>query len=376
MKPGLLCIDQTQFGYLTDAYQFCRHLTAHYAITYLCWDYGLERMTVPGVRVQYVGREGGKAARVLRFLRAAVLEARQPAYAAVFVEQCELCALLPLLAGRKRMILDIRSGSVHRHRAVRFIGNWDIRLESLAFPHVAVISESLRKMLGISARRGHILPLGADKPELPAKTFDAFRLFYVGSLESRHIDRTVQGVAEFLRDVRPEIPVHYDIVGFGRGPEEEQLNATIAACGMQDVVTFHGRVPHARLEPFLAKANIGVAFIPMVPQYDVQPATKLFEYLQAGMPVLATNTLENRLVVIKENGVLVNDTVEGVRTGLRLLYERRKEYSSAAIARTAEAYTWEAIVGQNLLPYLAQVTDPGHTNTHDKISVITTGSRT
>lgn len=178
-------------------------------------------------------------------------------------------------------------------------------------------------------------------------------LLYVGSLEARHIDRTVEGFARFYREFGQKIVLSYDIVGFGPRDAEERLRDSIAASGCDRAVTFHGRIPYAGLQPFLERTNIGIAFIPLEEYYQCQPATKLFEYLLAGMPVVATSTWENVRIVNETNGVLVPDSADGVYDGLRRLYQNRASYDSRAIRATVADYTWERIVTENLQPYLS-----------------------
>lgn len=66
---NLVIISQSQFGYHTDTYYYCKYLKEEYTITYLCWDHSLPKIEMDGVRVVYVNREGNALVRTLRFLR-------------------------------------------------------------------------------------------------------------------------------------------------------------------------------------------------------------------------------------------------------------------------------------------------------------------
>jgi glycosyltransferase involved in cell wall biosynthesis len=255
--------------------------------------------------------------------------------------------------------MDVRTGYVRASNALRWLFNRGILLDSLMFSHVTVISASLGRYLRISSRKAHVLPLGAENLGIPSKRFDSMRLLYVGSLEFRHIDRTVEGVARFAREHRGTLPISYDIVGFGPPDVEDALRRQIAASGCADLITFHGRVPYPGLRPYLERNTIGIAFVPLVDQYQCQPATKLFEYLLAGMPALATSTEENARVVTPANGVLVSDSAEGVYQGLNTLRNNLGSYASAAIRASVEEYLWENIAAHNLRPYLQQLLGAG-----------------
>ena len=88
-----------------------------------------------------------------------------------------------------------------------------------------------------------------------------------------------------------------------------------------------GHLKHDDLLPFWKRYNVGVSFVPVNEIYAVQPPTKTFEYLLAGMPVIATGTSENRRVVSEKNGLIVKDTAETLFQGLQHLYAKRKAFS-------------------------------------------------
>ena len=68
----------------------------------------------------------------------------------------------------------------------------------------------------------------------------------------------------------------------------------------------------------------------------------------SGMPVIATGTFENSLIVNDLNGVIIKDTPEDFCAGLINFYNRRNSYNSSAIRKSVEAFTWENIVKSNL----------------------------
>jgi glycosyltransferase involved in cell wall biosynthesis len=346
---------QDQFGYLTDSYQFAAYLRDTFEITYLGWDDGLPRVAMDGVRVVYLPRVGGKLRGLLTFLAGVFLEIRRGKYDLVYISHFPGAGLYPVFMPRSVFVLDVRTGYVRRGGLIRWLMNREILIDSLMFRHVTVISESLREVLGISKGKVRVVPLGAEMAELPPKRFDRMHLLYVGSLEVRHIDRTVSGFARFYREFHTRIPLSYDIVGFGPPEVEQTLRAAIVDSGCAESITFHGRVPLPQLGPFLARNTVGIAFIPIEDHYQCQPATKLFEYLLAGMAVLATGTYENARIVRAESGVLIEDTADAVYGGLKALYGCLHTYDSRTIRLTVAEYTWARIVRENLAPYLLSV---------------------
>lgn len=354
-RHRVLIAGQDQFGQLTDSYQFVRYLREQFDVTFVGWEFGLPHVPMEGVTLVHFDRTGGKIRRYFAFLARLLRLIWREKYDLVFLLHFPGAGLYPLLAPGREYVLDIRTGYIKRNPLVRNVLNAVISADSLFFRHMTVISESLRRVLNISQRKAHILPLGADMPEYAPKEFTSMRLFYVGSLEARHIDRTVDGFARFYRDTAGRIPLSYDIVGFGPPDAEERLRQSIAASGCADAVTFHGRVPYTGLGPYLERATVGVAFIPLAVYYQCQPATKLFEYMLAGMPVVATSTWENARVVNDANGVLIPDSAEGMAEGLRRLSMRLSTYDSQTIRATVAEYTWVRIVRENLAPYLLTV---------------------
>jgi glycosyltransferase involved in cell wall biosynthesis len=260
-----------------------------------------------------------------------------------------------LAAGRRSVILDHRSGYVRDGRLNRIFANALMTFESMFYRHVTVISEGLRRVLAIRPNKSHLLPLGADPIPAGGKNLRDFRLIYVGSLDSRRIHETVLGVDRFLAEEGEAIRLSYDIVGFGSPEEEQRLREAIARSAHPGKITFHGRVPYDRLARYLEKGNVGIAYIPIEQRYDCQPPTKLFEYLLAGMVVLATRTTENSRIINSSNGVLVEDTVAGVYEGLKEVFRRREEFDLQSIQAQSMPYAWEQIVSRNLRVYLQQI---------------------
>ncbi len=354
-RPRLLVAGQDQFGYLTDSYQYVLHLRKEFDVTYIGWDYGLPPITLDGAAVRHIPRTGNKLVRYAAFLRGLLTEIRRGAFDVIILSHFWGAGIYPLLGLNRNYIMDVRTGYVRASNTLRWLFNRGILIDSLMFPHVTVISASLGDYLHISSRKAHVLPLGAEDLAIPPKRFDSMRLLYVGSLEFRHIDRTVEGVARFMRENRGTLPITYDIVGFGPPEVEDALRRQIAASGCADLITFHGRVPYTALRPYLERTTIGIAFVPLVDHYQCQPATKLFEYLLAGMPALATSTEENARVITPANGVLIPDSAEGVYQGLHTLRNNLGSYTSAAIRASVEEYLWENIVAHNLRPYVLQL---------------------
>ncbi len=347
----ILCI--SQFGYLLDTYYYCKHGRELLDITYMGFEGSRPTVTLDGVSIKTVSRKGNKIRRFLRWLWMGLKESRRD-YDVVFIKYFPGCSVIRLLTPWKQFVFDIRTGSICRSRWRRKLSDAFMVIESQVFRHVTVISESLAKKIGLRAGRYHVLPLGADVLAANEKHFDELHLLYVGTLSGREIEKTILGFEQFYHRHKDDITMSYRIVGDGYNGELEQLRRVVVDRGLEGVVKLLGYVHHSKLGELWEMCNVGVSFIPINDIYDCQPATKTFEYLLAGMPVIATGTAENRRVVSEENGVVIDDTADSFAQGLEHLYMQRVVFVSAEIRRTLEDHCWEKIVGLDLIGVLTE----------------------
>jgi glycosyltransferase involved in cell wall biosynthesis len=341
-RPSILIINQQQFGYHSDTYYYCKYLSTKKDVTYICWDYGLKKLTLPNVCILYVSRQGNLPRRNLRF----IFQARRQVcktYDYNFIKYFNGCILIMLLSGRTNFLLDIRSWSVLAKKSSRMADNLCLKFETTFFRHVSVISKSLAARLNI-LHRAKILPIGAEILSKKNKSFDKLNILYVGTLHNRNLDQVLKGFAIFLKNHQHKIPVHFTLIGSGFGTEEEQLKDLVRKLKLQAAVDIIGQVPHDELTPYFDTHNIGVSYIPKTDYFDVQPPTKTFEYLLSGMPVIATGTYENQRIITNENGVLIRDTAEGFYHGLVQMYQNLHAFDSNRIRDNARSHTWKNIV--------------------------------
>lgn len=84
----------------------------------------------------------------------------------------------------------------------------------------------------------------------------------------------------------------------------------------------------------------------MTPYFEYQPATKTFEYLMAGLPVIATNTYENKVVVNKNNGYLINDNPQEFADAVSFLYNNFNCFDEESIRLSVKNFQWSKIVNR------------------------------
>lgn len=131
-----------------------------------------------------------------------------------------------------------------------------------------------------------------------------FRVTYVGGITK------LRGALELIEALRVLKEAGYQTVVLQLiGPLfprtlERELNNLVQQYGLGENVRIPGPVPHEQVASILARSNIGVAILHPDPNYVNSLPTKLFEYMAAGLPVVASNF------------PLWKEIVEGNRCGL------------------------------------------------------------
>lgn len=354
MKPELAIVNIYQLGYHTDTYNYCKYLKNDFKITYISFHQGFENIVIDGIKTVYVPHLKGFWNLVKGYIKFAKL-LKQSKPDIVFLFYARFISLVKVFGPSCAYILDVRTGFLKRNIFERRIWNLLLWFESLWFKHITIISEGLRKQLYLPSEKCHLLPLGGNIID-PGKEFSGLNLLYIGTFDQREIQATIEGVAIFKKKY-PDVLLHYDIVGYGVSVVEQQIKTAILTHNLEHEVTFHGRVPYDKIDYFLRKANTGIVYLPLTSYYDHQPSTKLFEFLLAGIPVIATDTSENRSVITDVNGILIDDSAGGVSNGLEQIYKKIGIYDSELIQNSVIEFTWENIVNIQLKPLIFKIID-------------------
>lgn len=343
MKKKLLIVNHIQFGYSAGYVQYSRYLKSDFDITYLCWDYFKEVFYEEGISVYYISRNGNLIARNFRFIATIIKFLRATKYHCVFISYFRGCSIIPLFFKKNQFIhLNIRTGSVSVNPINRKIYNTVLRIESCFFKSISIISKSLGSYLKINPN-ALIFPLGADPMDINSKVKHKVSMIYVGTFDNRKMEDTIEGLAIFLRK-NPEADIIYTIIGDGWKNEIEVIEKKIKTNHLEKYVSLKGHILPNKLKPYFEMANVGVAYIPITPYYNCQPATKIYEYLMAGIPVIATGTVENKQIINSSNGVITEDTPEGFAVGIDHLYKNISNYDTKKIKESITSYEWQNIV--------------------------------
>ena len=140
-----------------------------------------------------------------------------------------------------------------------------------------------------------------------------------------------------------------DLVLLGDGPQAPSLRSRSTRLGIADRVHFVEPVPPSQVVSHAAWATVGV--MPIVPsslnnRYSLP--NKLFQYMQAGIAVVATDFPQVREVVNGARcGVLVDTTrPEAIAAGIRAVLAdpaNARAMGARGAAAVADRYTWDVV---------------------------------
>jgi glycosyltransferase involved in cell wall biosynthesis len=210
------------------------------------------------------------------------------------------------------------------------------------------VAEYLR---GFPAARGriHIVPNGVNperfrpglEPAWPAPP-GSFTVGFVGTLKPWHGLPTLVEAFARLHRAYPESR----LLIVGEGPERSTMLAALAAHGLLKAAHFTGAVAHEAVPTLLAAMDVAVAPYPNLDECYFSPL-KLFEYMAAGVPVVAS-----RIGQIPE---VIDDGVNGLLCPpgdasalaaslyvLRSDPAARKRLAENAREQVLRRHTWEA----------------------------------
>lgn len=177
----------------------------------------------------------------------------------------------------------------------------------------------------------------AQYPEFSRRNPEEYLILYQGDVSlSRGIDRFVMALAH--------LPANYRIIVVGDGPDLERLRVigqTFKREGRFDTL---GWIENRLLPVIAAAADVGIVTYPFKGQNNIYCApNKVFEYAQAGLPVVTTDQPPLRSMVTSYGiGKLVSrrDDSETMAAVIREVAENKAKYTQA-LAHFLKDHRWE-----------------------------------
>lgn len=192
------------------------------------------------------------------------------------------------------------------------------------------LADDLREN-GVREDRLRVVPMGVaqlfePKSSVPVSEQRApreLRLIYTGHVSrERGRDVMIEGVAAALR---LGAVVRLDIYG----ANEEQIQFCTERCkalGVDGAVNVNSRVPSKEIPPLVQNADFGVCLWENRRYYHFNPPTKLFEYLVAGVPVIASRIPTHTDYVVEgENGYVFDYNPEHLGAAIHLAWSKLSE---------------------------------------------------
>lgn len=203
---------------------------------------------------------------------------------------------------------------------------------------------------GCDAQRLRLIYMGADAMFAQAGGGSAraaedppLELIYIGSVsKARGRDVMLEAVS---RANKQGTVARLTIVGADAG-QLEYCTDYARRLGIANAVTVCGRVPGREIPGFLKQADVGLCLWEDQPWWRFNPPTKLFEYLVAGLPVLASDIrTHTQYIVHGQNGFIFEYDSESLANAIQAMWARRAELP-AIKQRAFEGsapYLWENI---------------------------------
>jgi glycosyltransferase involved in cell wall biosynthesis len=164
-------------------------------------------------------------------------------------------------------------------------------------------------------------------------------IVYVGAMEYE------RGLMTLCRAVvRAQVEsMRFNLTLVGDGRERAELEAFAAR---HDCIRVLAPVPHQQIPELLCRAHIGVLPFPDEVKFQVSSPIKLFEYMAAGLPILATRIACHTDVIGGDDIVFWADRADedGLVAALRQAWAARDalEIMGARSLAAAEHWTWQA----------------------------------
>ena len=220
--------------------------------------------------------------------------------------------------------LERRVKEIYPDKQVVLIENTSM-LGSMQEPSASQVA-ALRRELGLDGRRV---------------------LLYTGTMER------YQGLDVLLRSVDRVVEQHSDVVYLLVGGQEQQigeLRKLASTLGVEQHVVFAGIRPSHEMWLYMALAEILLS-----PRLrGTNTPLKIYAYLRAGRPTLATNLLTHTQVLDEQCALLVEPTPQALAQGaLQLLADRafRQELADNSLRLAEAKYTYQAFVRKTALVY-------------------------
>lgn len=230
-----------------------------------------------------------------------------------------------------------------------------LRYENSVLPNVdhtlVMIEESRDRLLdkGIPSSKVSIVSNtpALDKFDGVVKRHEGDTLFlvYVGFLTRlRGLDLLISAAHEMIKHENNKQAIFIDIVG--KGEAREELQNLVSSLGLGDNVKLHGWLKQKDVNRLMARANVGALTYRVCGHWNHTIPNKIFDYMLAGLPVLATPVIPiKRIVENTQSGIISRDaTPIEISKALIALRDShvRQRYGKNGYEAVVNTYNWSS----------------------------------
>ena len=166
---------------------------------------------------------------------------------------------------------------------------------------------------------------------------------YVGTLNKRRIIECVKGFHAYMQK-HPNAQARFVIIGSSTGQELIEINDYIKTNGLENSIHTLGYIPQTRLAFYFNHAHCGISYMPLTMPFPLQPNTKTYEYLVNGIPIVATDTTDNRQLIENSKvpcGVIIEDKPQDIEQAIGKMLDSRHLYVKQDIAKEFNRFEWD-----------------------------------
>lgn len=215
---------------------------------------------------------------------------------------------------------------------------------------IAMIEESRDRLLamGMPANAVTIVsntpPVDKYNSRRHQHTGEILRIVYVGFLtELRGLDLLIEAAAQFIKKGYAKSTIQIDIVG--KGATKTELIDMVRELHIEESVRVHGWLSQDEVDVLMKNANVGALTYRVCGHWNHTIPNKIFDYMLAGIPVLATEVLPIQRIIEETGCGVVCRDLDPTDIAEKLEYLRDPEVRQAlgecGYQAVQEKYNWE-----------------------------------
>jgi glycosyltransferase involved in cell wall biosynthesis len=348
---------------------------AGYQVTIICWDRSAELVAEEtlhsGVRVARIhnvpsayGIGIGQLTRLPRFWLALVPLIRRVKPDLIHCHDFDTLPIgllwgklhrTPVIYDAHEYYADLCKPRLHGwvgellYRMIRCAELWGARHSSAVVTVDETLGDIYRKLNHRVLIIGHYPSVSLVDQAAPVFSRDRLNLLYIGRISR---DRGMLVYLELLQAlIERGVPARLHLAGVFT-PQSEMDAFNQKTVGLENSVIQHGWTTYDQLPQLLLQADVGLSILLPEPRYVAGLPVKLFEYMAAGLPVIASNFPSITRVINAENcGLLVDPLGDPGAIADTLLHWWQHPSFPAALGANGriailDHYNWEQLASK------------------------------